>query len=128
MEPALLCRRVAGILDGEFPLLALQHPPDAGAGGLPGRGTIAPGVLANVEVVLTHADIRAEQRVGRYKALPGLVHGDDHSVWINQRDMGRQRVQDGGLRVRGAASRPLAGTHLLVQLVERSLGVRRRFE
>ncbi len=112
MEPLAHRCRVAGILEGEIARLALQHLADADGGGLCFLGTVTAGAIADVEIVLTHASIEAHQRAGRRGAPPGLVHSQDHTVWTDQRDMGRQRVQDGGLRFRGQALRLLAGAQL----------------
>jgi hypothetical protein len=110
---------VPRILDGELTRLTLQHPANADGGGLRFLGTIAVGALADVGIILPDAEIRQLQHVGDGEAPPRLIDGHDQPIWINQRDMGRQGIQDGGLRFRAVAAsnegnfaRPSASTAL----------------
>ena len=102
--------------------VAVQHLPDTGGGGPGFVGTLAGGALAGVEVVRPDGELRPQQRVRRRAAPPGLVHGHDRAGRVEQRDMGRQRVQDGGLDTRGLALRFLAGEQLFLGFVGEDSG------
>ena len=81
-------------------------------------GAIAAGAVADVKVVAPHADIGALQHVGRGGAPPRLVHGHDHPVRIDQGDMRRQGIEDGGLCLCGLTPGRVGGARLSFGLAE----------
>ena len=106
-EPALFCRGMAGIFKGEESLLAGQDLPNPLRRSLRLLSARAVGGVAHGEIVLPGKKIFALEDVSGCKAPPGLIHGNDDAVHIQESDVRRQGVENADLRLGESALRGL---------------------